>query len=297
MCQVLLEFYPTLLGHPDSEGATPLHYACLNGNLPIFQFLLEKGATMVKDRNGETPLHLACLNGHVEVVSKLLELGAEPNAKSDDGSTPLHLATVNSQVSVVQLLLSHSGINREIKSHSGKTALQIAQEMGCQEVLDNFNDLKRANLLKVVEMENKYKERKLIKKELEDKIQRDKNKLTEVLREIENVSSLHSKTKLEKERFSELTSTIPVESHDARLQQLKQEIQHHIQTNTKLQQEFEKSQQQQKIDNLMIANATLDTQESLVDLFALMNNVHLAITTVKSQIEGMKPLLKPPSIQ
>eukprot|EP01126_Amoeba_proteus_P017027 TRINITY_DN1804_c0_g1_i20.p1 TRINITY_DN1804_c0_g1~~TRINITY_DN1804_c0_g1_i20.p1 ORF type:complete len:223 (-),score=58.99 TRINITY_DN1804_c0_g1_i20:117-785(-) len=197
---------------------------------------------------------------------------------------------------VVQLLLSHSGINREIKSHSGKTALQIAQEMGCQEVLDNFNDLKRANLLKVVEMENKYKERKLIKKELEDKIQRDKNKLTEVLREIENVSSLHSKTKLEKERFSELTSTIP-ESHDARLQQLKQEIQHHIQTNTKLQQEFEKSQQQQKIDNLMIANATLDTQESLVDLFALMNNVHLAITTVKSQIEGMKPLLKPPSIQ
>lgn len=42
----------------DSQGATPLHYAALNGDLPIAKFLLAKGAQSVPDSQGETPLHL-----------------------------------------------------------------------------------------------------------------------------------------------------------------------------------------------------------------------------------------------
>ena len=51
--------YPALIEHPDGEGAKPVHYAAMNGETNMLNFLISKGANiMVTDFNGETPLHL-----------------------------------------------------------------------------------------------------------------------------------------------------------------------------------------------------------------------------------------------
>lgn len=155
MCQLLLEYYPDLLHHPDTEGATPLHYASLNGDVESVRFLLGQNSKMLKDNNGETPLHLACLNGHHAVVSLLLKAGADVNSVSEEGNTPLHLATINSQhnvcptntlltCQVIRVLLSHPKIDRNIKTRSSnQTAYDLAVKGNVPNVLDAFDDVKR----------------------------------------------------------------------------------------------------------------------------------------------------------
>lgn len=57
--EVLVNTYPSLVEHPDGEGARPIHYAALNGETNVLNFLISKGANfMATDFNGETPLHL-----------------------------------------------------------------------------------------------------------------------------------------------------------------------------------------------------------------------------------------------
>jgi len=56
-----------------NTGSTPLHFACIGGNLKVVQLLLKKGAA-VEARNvlGLTPLHCASDMGFVEVARWLI---------------------------------------------------------------------------------------------------------------------------------------------------------------------------------------------------------------------------------
>ena len=46
----------------DDEGKTPLHLACMLGNLAMVQRLMQRADCMVnaQDNSGNTPLHVAC---------------------------------------------------------------------------------------------------------------------------------------------------------------------------------------------------------------------------------------------
>jgi hypothetical protein len=49
----------------------------------------DPAAARLKDDAGATPLHYACLNGHRKIVEALLEQGADINARDDQfGATP-----------------------------------------------------------------------------------------------------------------------------------------------------------------------------------------------------------------
>ncbi|PIK53939.1 putative serine/threonine-protein phosphatase 6 regulatory ankyrin repeat subunit A-like, partial [Apostichopus japonicus] len=72
------------------HGLTPLHSACMNGNLQCAQALIEKGAHVESvDAAGLTPLHYASINGYLQVVKWLIEdLDASPMVTSKKGRTP-----------------------------------------------------------------------------------------------------------------------------------------------------------------------------------------------------------------
>ena len=58
----------------DNNGATPLHWASMNGRTEVVNLLIEKGADIhVKDNDGDTPLHWASDKGHTEVVNLVRE--------------------------------------------------------------------------------------------------------------------------------------------------------------------------------------------------------------------------------
>lgn len=58
----------------DKDGYSPLHFACIKGDLEIVKFLIEecKVNTESQTNTGVTCLHLACRNDHFEIVKYLI---------------------------------------------------------------------------------------------------------------------------------------------------------------------------------------------------------------------------------
>jgi ankyrin repeat protein len=61
----------------ESDGWTPLHYVCRNGNAEVVKALLKKDADVhVKDSHGWTPLYYVCKLGHNNIAAMLRSKGA-----------------------------------------------------------------------------------------------------------------------------------------------------------------------------------------------------------------------------
>lgn len=83
-------------------------------NLPEFDEII-LGDVNQKGNFGNSPLHVACVRGDLEEVVALLEAGANPNLKGEHGCTPLHDAVQQEHPEVVKLLLE-KGASPTIKS-------------------------------------------------------------------------------------------------------------------------------------------------------------------------------------
>jgi len=76
----------------NQSGLTPLHQACLDGNLAAVHLLVKHGASIdLKDDDGWTPLHAACAMGYPDICRYLLKKGADRNVLSRDNERPLDL--------------------------------------------------------------------------------------------------------------------------------------------------------------------------------------------------------------
>lgn len=87
-----------------AAGMTLLHYAAMQGNDQMIQFLLDHGAN-VDNRStmGRTPLLWASANLQTTVIPMLLEHGADVNAEDNEGSTPLELINKSSSEEARQI--------------------------------------------------------------------------------------------------------------------------------------------------------------------------------------------------
>ncbi|KAE8443548.1 hypothetical protein EG329_001788 [Mollisiaceae sp. DMI_Dod_QoI] len=92
----------------DTQGWTPLHWACSNGHLEAAKALLGHGAHIDAADNSEwTSLFWAVIKGHKELVDFLLQKGANSRLTDSNHWTVLHWATSKEDRDMVQLILQH----------------------------------------------------------------------------------------------------------------------------------------------------------------------------------------------
>lgn len=95
------------MGHlTDINGDTALHWAAYKGHAELIRLLIYSGVDLQKpDYFGSTPLHLACLSGNISCVKILCEkskIELEPRDKN--GKTPLQLAKSHRHSEIVRIL-------------------------------------------------------------------------------------------------------------------------------------------------------------------------------------------------
>ncbi|CAJ1335405.1 unnamed protein product [Effrenium voratum] len=135
----------------NEHGATPLHYASVEGCLDVTAALLEAAPTgeaerlvncgMVKvynrhlDAYGErTPLASAAESGFQGVAELLLTHGAKADEADEDGRTPLWLAARHGKSGAAKLLLAH-GVDISHRDKDGVSVLGAATSGTCNEEL------------------------------------------------------------------------------------------------------------------------------------------------------------------
>lgn len=90
-------------------GETPLHRACIEGDVKKVQKLIDSGHPInPRDHCGWLPIHEAANHGHAEIVRVLIDNGASINDPGGDkcgGTTPLHDACSNANLEVIDVLV------------------------------------------------------------------------------------------------------------------------------------------------------------------------------------------------
>ena len=142
----ILQFLRSRQGSPDVP-ATALEpevvtSAARSGDLAKVKLLIEGGANLnARDRNGHNALYYAVYQGATDVASYLIDKGIEINVVgntsfgwADMGDTALAMAIQKGNVEVVRRLLA-AGADVNIKRSSGKSALQVASELGRTDIL------------------------------------------------------------------------------------------------------------------------------------------------------------------
>ena len=120
-------------------GETSLHFAAMNNDLPMLDFLLASNADIhQRTVTGNTPLHYAASE---RVAERLIGAGAKVNARGNHGLTPLHMAATKQ---VAEVLVDNGASISERddgipsfqgKASEGMTPLHVAVRDGRLEVI------------------------------------------------------------------------------------------------------------------------------------------------------------------
>ena len=108
----------------DSEGDTPLHYACRYSCVEIVQFLVNRGCDQtILNSKGELALHIACCRS-LTITQMLTK--CDVNTLDLHGNAPIHIACSTHFDDIVTYLIKEAKCDINIPNGSGKYALHIA---------------------------------------------------------------------------------------------------------------------------------------------------------------------------
>ncbi|KAG0333793.1 hypothetical protein BG004_000692 [Podila humilis] len=119
-------------------GWTPLLKWALHDITPAVRTLLQAKQVdvLMTDSRGYTPLHMACLRGNLEMVTMLRERTPIDVQSNIDGSTPLQLACQSGSLAVVEYLLK-DGANPELRDWTNEAPADMTSDIAIQDQLDN----------------------------------------------------------------------------------------------------------------------------------------------------------------
>jgi ankyrin repeat protein len=115
---------------------------CRNGDWPAVRnanFVILKSDLKIKDSDGNSPLYYACQSENLDLVRFLLRNGANANEKNENGNTCLHSGFMTNHLKIVQTLIGQ-GASLEIKNFNGKIPSSYADEDFLEEVRDSMED-------------------------------------------------------------------------------------------------------------------------------------------------------------
>jgi tetratricopeptide (TPR) repeat protein len=109
-------------------GDTPLHEACIKGDLKRVKSLINQGHEInPRDNAGWIPLHEACNHGHYDVAQFLIEKGADVNCRGLRGMSPLHDAATNGHYEIMRLLIKN-GANVIAMTDTGEMVINCLED-------------------------------------------------------------------------------------------------------------------------------------------------------------------------
>lgn len=132
---------PWKLTLQDNRGRQPLHFAAMKNQLPIIEYILQKGADLnCQDDAGNTPMHLAVENEAVEAIELLLLRGANSSIQNKKYQAPIHYAVVHNRVKSLRVLMKYRDKVNVLQGDArhGRTALHLAaiyDHAECAEVI------------------------------------------------------------------------------------------------------------------------------------------------------------------
>lgn len=114
---------PHVVNHQNEFGQSALQVAAANGHAGIVTALLAAGADAnLINKEGNSPLHWACVTGQLECVKLLVETGkADVSLRNKAGRTPLDEAYDRGHSAVFDYLADQSAV-------PGKKAMEEAEE-------------------------------------------------------------------------------------------------------------------------------------------------------------------------
>lgn len=92
-CERLLSSDVVNINVTNVDGLTGLHQACIDDNIKMVKYLIEKGADInCCDNEGWSPLHAASSCGNINICQLLLDYGADPTVVNNDGELASDIA-------------------------------------------------------------------------------------------------------------------------------------------------------------------------------------------------------------
>jgi uncharacterized protein len=128
---------------PGRGRLTPLMVASFNGNADLVELFLQKGADpKALDASGKAAIVYAASRGFARIVARLLDSGVDVNRTYEHGLTALMWAAgyaegagIDDIKESVALLIAR-GAAADMRDDRGKTAHDIARDLGHREVAD-----------------------------------------------------------------------------------------------------------------------------------------------------------------
>merc|ERR1712025_834687 len=145
-----------------SDGAsTPLTAALAsNSNVLVQMVMDQKGVDVNKPAcNKWTPLHLACLTGNIKAITRLGEHSNlnTVNSKDDEGETPIMLAVWEGNTEAVKEMVKIPGIDLNTTNKCGDTLVDVCRKRGFTDILSILQDEKGDGRQEIVKRDSLWR--------------------------------------------------------------------------------------------------------------------------------------------